>query len=365
MADDTRVTHSRPGYACALALLCVLGLSLPAEALASDIVVRRDPGLTAAERADVRADAGVVLERMLPLANTELVSVPAAREDRALAILNADPDVRFAAPDVAVHAAADFVEQSLANANDGDVDGPEAWEYAEGLGVTVGVADMSIGDQHPDLLGNVEAARGLRRRGRLSDGRAAHRSCRPWHARRGADRGAARRHRHRGSRSARPCEAAAHARRLRRRQAVRRPGGVRLRRPCRDSDRVGLVRDRPAAARRGPPGGRRRLHHRVRGQPRNAVRGRRRQRGQRQRRVARLPVQQPGREPDLRRHDRHGGQAGLLGQRRRGVGRPVRARHAGVLDGARSHQPHCDSAARPWPRRWSPRPRRCWRAWTR
>ena len=68
MADDTRVTHSRPGYACALALLCVLGLSLPAEALASDIVVRRDPGLTAAERADVRADAGVKLERMLPLA---------------------------------------------------------------------------------------------------------------------------------------------------------------------------------------------------------------------------------------------------------------------------------------------------------
>ena len=144
MADDTRVTHSRPGYACALALLCVLGLSVPAEALASDIVVRRDPGLTAAERADVRADAGVVLERMLPLANTELVSVPTAREERALAILNADPDVRFAAPDVAVHAAADFVEQSLANANDGDVDGPEAWEYAEGLGVTVGVADMSI-----------------------------------------------------------------------------------------------------------------------------------------------------------------------------------------------------------------------------
>jgi hypothetical protein len=157
MADDTRVTHSRPGYACALALLCVLGLSLPAEALASDIVVRRDPGLTAAERADVRADAGVVLERMLPLANTELVSVPAAREDRALAILNADPDVRFAAPDVAVQAAADFVEQSLANGADADVDGPEAWEYAEGLGVTVGVADMSIGDQHPDLLGNVEA----------------------------------------------------------------------------------------------------------------------------------------------------------------------------------------------------------------
>ncbi len=157
MADDTRVTHSRPGYACALALLCVLGLSLPAEALASDIVVRRDPGLTSAERADVRADAGVELERMLPLANTELVSVPAARADRALAILNADPDVRFAAPDVAVHAAAEFVERSLANPNDADVDGPEAWEYSEGLGVTVGVADMSIGGEHPDLLGNVEA----------------------------------------------------------------------------------------------------------------------------------------------------------------------------------------------------------------
>ncbi len=155
MADDTTVTHSRPGYACALALLCVLGLSLPAEALASDIIVRRDAGLTAAERADVRADAGVRLERMLPLPNSELVSVPASRKDRALAVLNADPDVRFAAPDVAVHAAAE-VQPPLDSANDADVDGPEAWDYTEGLGVTVGVADMSIGD-HADLGTNVEA----------------------------------------------------------------------------------------------------------------------------------------------------------------------------------------------------------------
>ena len=58
MADDTRVTHSRPGLACALALVCALGCVLPAAALAPDIIVRRDPGLSAAERADVRADAG-------------------------------------------------------------------------------------------------------------------------------------------------------------------------------------------------------------------------------------------------------------------------------------------------------------------
>ena len=81
MADDTRVTHSRPGYACALALLCACwACCLPAAALASDIIVRRDPGLSAAERADVRADAGVALARMLPLPDTELVTVPAARE---------------------------------------------------------------------------------------------------------------------------------------------------------------------------------------------------------------------------------------------------------------------------------------------
>jgi hypothetical protein len=174
MADDTRVTHSRPVHACALALFCVLGLSLPAQALASDIIVRRDAGLTASERADVRADAGVRLKRMLDLPDTELVSVPAGSEDEALAALSADADVRTAAPDVPVRIAAGDDRQSLqwALSNLGpwagepnavkhsDIDADEAWEVETGDGVVVGVVDMSIYADHPDLLEPLPAVEG-------------------------------------------------------------------------------------------------------------------------------------------------------------------------------------------------------------
>jgi subtilisin family serine protease len=175
MADDTRVTHSRPGYACALALLCVLGLSLPAQALASDIIVRRDPGLTAAERADVRADAGVQLDRMLNLPNTELVTVPAARQERALAVLNADPDVRLASLDVPVRVAAAPdqrypLQWALNNigpwsadptaVKHSDIDADEAWEVSTGEGVVVGVVDMSVYADHPDFQEEVPAEDG-------------------------------------------------------------------------------------------------------------------------------------------------------------------------------------------------------------
>src|SRR5262249_6284791 len=106
MADDTRVTRSRPGLACAVALLWAAGCALPAVAGASGLLVGREAGLNAAERAAVRADAGAQLKRTLTVKDTEVVSVPAGHQQAALAILNADPDVRYAVPDVAVHAAA-------------------------------------------------------------------------------------------------------------------------------------------------------------------------------------------------------------------------------------------------------------------
>src|SRR5262245_61610408 len=105
MADDTRVTHSRMGLACAVVLLCALGWVAPASSRASDIIVGRDAGLSGSERAAVRADAGVRHERELPVADTEVVSAPAGHAQQALAALAADPDVRYAVPDVAVHAA--------------------------------------------------------------------------------------------------------------------------------------------------------------------------------------------------------------------------------------------------------------------
>jgi subtilisin family serine protease len=170
MADDTRVTHSRSGIACTLALLWVLGCALPAHALAGDIVVRRDAGLDAAERAAVRADAGVKLERILTLDDAEVVTVPDSREQRALAALNADPDVRYAVPDVRLQAAADTEQFAAPNdfyyptqwwleqtSNDADIDAPRAWDAAnDGSGVTVAVVDQRIDVDHLDLKESIE-----------------------------------------------------------------------------------------------------------------------------------------------------------------------------------------------------------------
>ncbi len=80
-------------------MAAVLLFAVPATAQAAegDIIVQRAPGLDAAERADLRADAGVELVEALPLERTELVS--AADPAEALAALRADDDVVYAEPD--------------------------------------------------------------------------------------------------------------------------------------------------------------------------------------------------------------------------------------------------------------------------
>jgi hypothetical protein len=167
MADDTRVTHSRSGIACTLALVWVLGCILPGQALAGDILVQREAGLNAAERTGVRADAGVRLERILTLDDAEVVTVPDARETRALAALNADPDVRYAVPDVRMQAADAAppdpndpyypAQWALEQLNDADIDVSKAWPAAfDGSDVTVAVVDQQIAVTHPDLEANIE-----------------------------------------------------------------------------------------------------------------------------------------------------------------------------------------------------------------
>jgi subtilisin family serine protease len=164
-------------------LSVVLGLTVallgaPTAAHAADdteLIVRRDAGLTAAERADVRADAGVRYERAVRLADTEVVSVPAGDADRALRDLRADPDVRWAMRNDGVRATAvagkdplwedlwgldntgqtlnsGWIAGGLANA---DMDIPEAWRSASGSGVTVAVADTGVMFSHPDLQGQL------------------------------------------------------------------------------------------------------------------------------------------------------------------------------------------------------------------
>src|SRR4051812_8845011 len=93
---------------------------------ATEIIVRREPGLSAAERADMRADADVTLAQRSTLADTEVVSADPGELAEAVAELNRDPDVVYAEPVVVQKAlSADTYWGSLwalENAADADMD---------------------------------------------------------------------------------------------------------------------------------------------------------------------------------------------------------------------------------------------------
>src|SRR3954471_1936800 len=77
----------------------MLALLLPASASAEQatrIIVQHDPGLSSAERRDIRTDADVRLVDTMLLPRTEVVATAADEAQRALHELNHDPDVVFA-----------------------------------------------------------------------------------------------------------------------------------------------------------------------------------------------------------------------------------------------------------------------------
>jgi thermitase len=141
--------------------LFALALLIPEGAVAGTtrIIVKREPGLSGAERADIRADAGVRLVRPLELRNTELVTAANAR--RALDRLEGDRDVVYAEIDRPRQALDEdeFMPWLWALQNtgqmsglpDADMDVVEAWDSATGMDQRVAVVDSGIHEGHADL----------------------------------------------------------------------------------------------------------------------------------------------------------------------------------------------------------------------
>ena len=134
-----------------------------------DIVVRREPGLSATQRADVRADAGVTHVSSLLVADTEVVHAPPGELANAVDALNADPDVVYAEPDLPVHAATNdaywTLQWSLHNTGQtvngvagvagDDIDAPTAWKTSTGAGETVATVDSGAELGQQDLQGAI------------------------------------------------------------------------------------------------------------------------------------------------------------------------------------------------------------------
>jgi subtilisin family serine protease len=155
-------------------IFLMLALVIPASASADTrIIVKRDSGLSAAERQDIRQDAGVRLIETLTLPRTEVVSAPTGEATDALRELRADGDVVYAELDRRRTANATPYWQWLwglhntakniygPGITDADIDAPEAWALTadgtpegdpiSGAGVTIAVVDSGVDLTHPDL----------------------------------------------------------------------------------------------------------------------------------------------------------------------------------------------------------------------
>ena len=136
-----------------------------------EIIVARDPGLSAAAQGDLRAAAGVTHVADVPLPGTEVVRAPAGGLVEAVDALEAEPGVRYAEPNGIVRAASSdplfaqlwglentgqdigVAPNTVKGTVDADIDAPEAWAQSTGAGQVVAVVDSGIDSTHEDLAG--------------------------------------------------------------------------------------------------------------------------------------------------------------------------------------------------------------------
>src|SRR5262249_37578384 len=130
------------------------------------------PDVSAAEQQEVLKKVGANEKRKFKRIHGSLASVSPQNEDSALAQLQRDPRVRYAEPNLFIHAYTtpnDPLFSRLSGANnagqfvssqfgtpDADIDAAEAWSTTTGSSaVTVAVVDTGIDGSHPDLSGNM------------------------------------------------------------------------------------------------------------------------------------------------------------------------------------------------------------------
>ena len=138
-----------------------------------EIIVKRQPGLSATQESELRAKAGITYVGPGPLPDTELDQAPAGGLAAAVAALRSEGEVRYAEPNGVVEVTAaptdPYFSQQWALLNTGqsvlgvrgtpgdDIGATSAWSRSTGANVAVGVVDSGVDWGAADLQGQLVA----------------------------------------------------------------------------------------------------------------------------------------------------------------------------------------------------------------